>query len=139
MKSKIEQATIKEVDPTPEVKPQKKVTIFIDPEMVGLGGIRVNGKKYIGNVEVSEEQAKDLLRIQSEYWETIKKLKDPSISVRMKSDFQKEALFLADPKENARKTGWTRDYGLLPQKEWEYCSDAFKEYLLSLRKSMYGY
>jgi len=133
--------TPQEVDITPVVKLAKdeNITIFIDPEMVGMTGIRINGKMYLGETTVSKDQAKDLLRIQSEYYETVKKLKDPSISVRMKNDFQKETLFLADPKENERKPGFTRDYGLLGAKEWSYCSDIFKEHLLKMRKQMFGY
>ena len=132
---------IKKVDITPEVKLQKEdlITIFIDPEMVGKQGIRVNGKVYIGQVKCTKEQATDLLRIQEEYWETVKKLKDPNISVRMKNDYQKEVLFLADPKENEGRKGFTRDYGLLGLREWSLCSDAFKTRLLELRMQYYGY
>ena len=130
----------KEVDITPEVKLDKDlVTIFIDPEMVGMTGIRINGKKYLGHVTVSKAQAEDLLRVQSEYWETVKKLKDPSVSVRMKNDYQKETLFLADPKENERKPGFTRDYGLLGAREWSFLNEATKKKFLEQRKMMYGY
>ena len=133
--------TIKPVDTTPEVKVTKeeKVNIFIDPEMVGKQGIQINGKMFIGHVSVPKGQADDLLRIQDEYWETIKKMKDPLVSVRMKNDFQKERLFLADPAVFAGKANFTRDYGLLGQREWNFCTDKFKEYLLDVRKSLYGY
>jgi len=133
--------TIKAVDSTPEVKPNPKeemVTIMIDKEMTS-GGIRINDKLYVGNVTVSKAQAEDLLRIQDEHWETVKKLKDKNVIVRMKNDFQKERLFLADPNEHARNRNFTRDYGLLGQLEWSYCSPAFKERLLSMRKQLYGY
>jgi len=103
------------------------------------GGIRVNGKLYVGNVKVTKGQAEDLLRIQEEYFETKKKLMDKNISVRMKSDEQKERLFLADPEENEGKRGFSRDYGLLPVQEWNYCKPAFKEYLLRMRKQLYNY
>ena len=103
------------------------------------GGIRINGKLYVGNVKVSQGMAEDLARIQEEYFETKLKLMDKNVSVRMKSDFQKENLFLADPKENAGKVGFTRDYGLLGATEWSYCAPKFKEYLLDTRKSLYGY
>ena len=131
---------IKEVDITPEVKLEKEalVDVMIDREMTD-GGIRINGKLYVGKVKVTEGQANDLLRIQDEYFETKKKLIDKTITVRMKSDFQKEKLFLADPKENGSKRGFTRDYGLLTQTEWNYCSEAFKQHLLEIRKQMYGY
>lgn len=134
-------ATINEVSTEPKVTPEKEkmVTILIDPQMVGKTGIRINGKMYIGKVTVPESQADDLLRIQEEYWETVKKLKDPQVTVRMKSDFQKEKLFLADPDENARKATFTRDYGLLGAKEWSYCSETFKKHLLDMRKQLYGY
>lgn len=123
-----------------DVKPNNMdlVSVHIDRQMTD-GGIRINGKLYVGNVKVSEEQAEDLLRIQEEYFETKKKLMEPNISVRMKSDFQKEALFLADPKQNEGKKGFTRDYGLLPRQEWEYCKPAFKEHLLDQRLAMFGY
>jgi len=131
---------IKEVDVTPEVKLEKEemVSVLIDREMTD-GGIRINGKLYVGKVKVPEGQAKDLLRIQDEYFETKKKLIDKTISVRMKSDFQKEKLFLADPKENARKSNFTRDYGLLGEREWSFCTEAFKTHLLDMRKQLYGY
>jgi hypothetical protein len=116
----------------------EKVRILVDKDMTD-GGIRVNGKLYVGYVNVSEEQAKDLLRIQEEYFETKKKLLDRTVHVRMKNDFQKEMLFLADPKENEGKRGWTRDYGLLGQIEWSYCSEPFKEHLLTMRKQLFGY
>jgi len=130
----------KEVSITPEVKLEKEelVSILIDREMTD-GGIHVNGKLYVGNLRVPQGQAEDLLRIQEEYFETKKKLIDKNVSVRMKSDFQKELLFLADPKENEMKKGFTRDYGLLPAREWSYCKPAFKEHLLQMRKQMYGY
>lgn len=117
---------------------EEKVTVQIDREMTD-GGIRVNGKLYVGNVRVSKGQAEDLLRIQEEYFETKKKLMDKNVTVRMKSDFQKEVLFLADPKENEGKKNFTRDYGLLGAKEWSYITPVFKEHLLDMRRQMYGY
>ena len=125
--------------PAPAVKGEKMVTIIIDPQFVGKQGIRVNGKIYIGEVTVPEGMAKDLLRIQSEYSETMQKLHDPKVNVRMKSDFQKEALFLADPTEFAGKKGYTRDYGMLPQREWLLCTPDFQKQLLNYRKQLYGY
>ena len=133
-------ATVKEVSTQPEVKLAKDemVMIHIDREMTD-GGIRVNEKLYVGNVKVTKDQAEDLLRIQEEYFETKKKLMDKNQVVRMKNDNQKETLFLADPKENEGKKGFTRDYGLLGAYEWSLCKPAFKEHLLALRKSFYGY
>jgi len=128
----------KVVDTTPKVEAQKLVTILIDRDMCD-GGLMVNGKRYVGKVKVTEDQADDLLRMQEEYFETKKKLTDKNVHVRMKSDFQKEALFLADPKENEMKKNFTRDYGLLGQKEWSYCKPKFKEYLLEQRMQMFGY
>ncbi len=122
----------------PAFKDSDLVTVHIDKDMTD-GGIRVNGKLYVGTVKVSQEQADDLLRIQEEYFETKKKLSDPTVTVRMKSDFQKEKLFLADPDANAGKKNFTRDYGLLGMKEWSYCSDSLKEHLLEQRKQLYGY
>ena len=132
--------TVKGVDTDPEVKLSKQelVTVVIDKEMTD-GGIHVNGKLYVGSVKVSQEQADDLMRIQAEYFETKKKLLDKNAHVRMKSDFQKERLFLADPKENSWKKEFTRDYGLLGQLEWSYCTPGFKEHLLAQRKMMFGY
>jgi len=131
---------VKAVNATSKVVTDKdeKVTIFIDKEMTA-GGIHVNGKLYVGSVTVSKGQAEDLIRIQEEHWETVKKLKDPSVTVRMKNDFQKERLFLADPAENAGKRNFTRDYGLLGVREWSFCTPAFKEELLDKRKQLYGY
>lgn len=133
---------VKPVSIEPEVTLERKseelVTILIDREMTD-GGIRVNGKLYVGQVRVSPDQAKDLLRIQEEYFETKKKLLDKNVTVRMKSDFQKELLFLADPRENEGKKNFSRDYGLLGATEWGYCSEPFKEHLLAMRKQLYGY
>jgi hypothetical protein len=130
------------VVPTPEVKPnvvkEELVSVLIDKEMTD-GGIRINGKLYVGTVKVPQHQAEDLLRIQEEYWETKKKLNDKNVTVRMKNDFQKEKLFLADPKENGNKRGFTRDYGLLGALEWSYCRPEFKEHLLQLRRQLHGY
>ena len=132
--------TVQKVDISPKVKLQKDelVNVMIDKEMTD-GGIRVNGKRYVGQVKVTQEMADDLLRIQEEYFETKKKLLDPNISVRMKNDFQKEALFLADPKEHGMKKNFTRDYGLLGVREWSLCSKKFQEHLLEERKSLYRY
>lgn len=134
------QPVIEEVSTQPEVKLAKDelVTIQIDREMTD-GGIRVNGKLYVGTVKVTQAQANDLLRIQEEYFETKKKLVDKNVHVRMKSDLQKEAMFLADPKENERKPNFTRDYGLLGEREWSYLTPAAKEDFLNKRKALYGY
>jgi hypothetical protein len=136
----MKETTIKEVNTSPEVKLEKEkmVSFLIDREMTD-GGIRINGKLYVGTVKVSEAQAEDLLRIQEEYFETKKKLMDKNVSVRMKSDFQKERLFLADPKESEGRRNFTRDYGLLGAKEWSYCAPKFKEHLLEQRRALYGY
>jgi hypothetical protein len=124
---------------TPVRKEEELENIFIDPEMVGKGGIRVNGKIFVGHIKVPKSIAEDILRIQEEYWETVKKLTDKNISVRMKNDFQKEALFLADPNENANKKGFTRDYGMLPQREFLFCKPSFQKHLLDLRFQLFGY
>lgn len=131
---------IKAVSTEPEVKLEKEetITVRVDREMTD-GGIRINGKLFVGDVKVTKGQADDLMRIQEEYFETKKKLMDKTISVRMKSDFQKEKLFLADPKENEGRKSFTRDYGLLGAKEWSYCSETFKARLLEQRKALYGY
>jgi len=131
---------IEETSTEPEVVLDKQdmVEVVIDREMTD-GGIRVNGKRYVGKVKVSQGQADDLLRIQEEYFETKKKLMDKTVSVRMKSDFQKEKLFLADPKESEGRKNFTRDYGLLGAREWGYCNDTFKQHLLDERKALYGY
>jgi len=115
-----------------------KIIFVVDKDMTD-GGIRINGKLYVGEVTVTREMMKDLKRIQEEYFETKKKLFDPNVKVRMKSDFQKEMLFLADPEVNESKKTFTRDYGLLGATEWQYCSQKFKEHLLAMRKQLYGY
>ena len=53
-------SSIKPVDPTPEVKLSKEemVIVSIDRQMTD-GGIRVNGKLYVGNVKVTKGQAED--------------------------------------------------------------------------------
>ena len=75
---KTETAKLKvDANATPTVeapKAKEELTqVFIDREMTD-GGIRVNGKLYVGNVKVTQGQAEDLLRIQEEYFETKKKL-----------------------------------------------------------------
>ena len=134
------ETVINPVSTAPEIKLAKEdlVQVLIDKDMTD-GGIHVNGKLYVGNVKVTQAQADDLLRIQEEYFETKKKLLDKNVSVRMKSDLQKEAMFLADPAQNENKRGFTRDYGLLGAKEWSYIHPKFKEELLSKRRQLYGY
>ena len=71
---KTETAKLKvDANATPTVeapKAKEELTqVFIDREMTD-GGIRVNGKLYVGNVKVTQGQAEDLLRIQEEYFET---------------------------------------------------------------------
>ena len=127
------------IEPQVILDKEEFINIFIDPEMVGKTGIRINGKLYIGHLKVKKSLADELLRIQEEYWETVKKLSDKDVSVRMKNDFQKETLFLADPNENAGKKGFTRDYGLLGLREWSFLNDNFKQQLLDTRKQLYGY
>jgi hypothetical protein len=85
------------------------------------------------------EHIRCLQRISEEYFETKKKLFDPTISVRMKNDHQKEVLFLADPDQNSMKKTFSRDYGLLGAREWGFCTPAFKAELLEKRMQMYGY
>lgn len=131
------------VSPAPEVKvektaPEEMVDVMVDREMTD-GGITINGKRYVGKVKVTAGMADDLMRIQEEYFETKKKMFDPSVSVRMKNDLQKEALFLADPKVNAGKKNYTQMYGLLPIQEWNYCSPTFKAHLIEQRQALYGY
>ncbi len=116
-----------------------QIVIFLVDKDMTDGGIRINGLRFVGEVEVPRYIAKDLARIQEEYFETKKKLFDPMVRVRMKSDFQKEMLFLVDPEENAEKKTFSRDYGLLGAKEWSYCSPKFKDHLLTMRKQLYGY
>lgn len=138
--TQVDTPTVEEVSVAPQVKLEKDdlVVVHIDRDMTD-GGIRVNGKLYVGNVKVTPEQAADLMRIQEEYWETKKKLTDPNVHVRMKNDYQKEKLFLADPRENSGKKNWTRDYGLLPAIEWSYLTEAAKKDFLSKRYQLYGY
>ncbi len=134
--------TVKAVNPDSEVKVSEVkpelVTIVIDREMTD-GGLIINGKRKVGTIQVTPEEAKDYLRIQEEYNETKKKLMDKNATVRMKNDFQKEALFLAHESEHQSKKGWSRDYGLLPQKEWLLCSDELKDHLLKTRRQIFGY
>lgn len=114
------------------------VLYTVDKDMTD-GGIRINGNLFVGEMEIPRYIARELARIQEEYFETKKKLFDPMIVVRMKSDFQKEMLFLVDPSENEGKKSYSRDYGLLGHREWSFCSPAFKEHLLAMRKQLYGY
>ena len=139
VKTKVPASVAPLAEPTKAEFKDELENIFIDPEMVGKGGIRINGNIYVGHIKVPKKQAEDLLRIQEEYWETVKKLTDKNITVRMKNDLQKESLFLADPNENVNKKGYTRDYGLLPQREWLFCKPEFQQHLLNLRKQLYGF
>ena len=123
---------------TPEIT-QRMVTVNVDRKMTGGTGIIINGTKYLGKVTVREDLGDELMRIQEEHYETIQKLNDKTVSVRMKNDFQKESMFLAHDEDSMKKKGWSRDYGLLPIIEWNYCSPKFKEVLLQKRKEQYGY
>lgn len=134
---------IRETNTAPEVTLERKdieemVTIIIDREMTD-GGLITNGKLMVGEMTLPRHVAEDLQRRQEEYFETKKKLTNKDVTVRMKSDAQKESLFLADPEINQNKATFNRDYGLLGAKEWSYCSETFKQHLLEQRKQMYGY
>lgn len=118
----------------------KLVTIVIDPEMTD-GGIRVNGKRYVGKVEVSQDQADDLLRIQEEYYETKKKLNNPRQFVRTKSDIVKFKRFCVDPAEHEalRHNPTFQKYGLLDPRDYEYLTPTAKEYFKRERFALYAY
>lgn len=135
--------TVVPVNSTPKVilekNPQEEMVTFVVDRKMTDGGIRINGKLYVGPVRVTKTQAEDLQRIQEEYFETKEKMMDKNAYVRMKSDYQKEVLFLADPKENEMKKNFSRDYGLLGPVEWSYCKPAFKQHLLEQRMALYGY
>lgn len=116
------------------------VEVFIDPESTG-GGIWVNEKLFVGMVKVPRDQAQDLLRIQSEYSETVKKLNNPSVFVRTKSDLTKANRFLANPQDHPQlaNTDAFRKYGLLDPRDWGYMTKEGQQRLLDRRKSLYGY
>jgi hypothetical protein len=135
---KVEPVKVEPVKVEEKPKEEEKVLINIDKDTTD-GGIRINGKLYVGNVKVSPGQAEDLMRIQSEYFETKKKLNDTQVHVRMKSDEQKEVLFLADPKLYGMKATFTREYGLLPREEWDYLSPGAKKMFLEHRNQLFGY
>lgn len=128
--------TTEKKEPTSE-KREKMLTIIIDHDETD-GGVMVNGKLYVGEVTVPEEQAKDLLRIIREYKETKTRMNDAKAFVRQKNDFVNERLYLADPRENRGKKGWTDEFGLLDPRQWEFISEQFKEELKSKRKAMFG-
>lgn len=65
-------------------KKETLVEMIVDPEMTD-GGIRINEIKYVGLVKVPKDIAEELSRIQSEYFETKKRISDPSTFIRSKS------------------------------------------------------
>lgn len=119
---------------------EKMVTIVIDPEMTD-GGIRINFKRYVGTVTVTENMATDLLRIQSEYFETKKRLTNPESFIRTKSDFVKFNRFCADPDANKAvfRSDQFQKYGNLDPRDWDYLSPDAKELFKKERMALYNY
>ena len=128
-----------------KVAPSKKkeeniheiVKVYVDPELTGGAGINVNGKIFVGWVEVSKHQADDLMRIQREYQETVKRMHDPSSKITMKNSDQVERLYCANPKDYANNPAFSKEFGLLDPWQWERLPEPFKQYLKDMKKALY--
>ena len=121
-------------------KEEEMVTIVIDPEMTD-GGIRINGKRYVGKVTVTVNQAEDLQRIQMEYYETKKRLTNPDSFIGTKSDIVKFNRYCADPEQNKAifHTDSFQKYGKLDPRDWERLSPGAREMFKAERMALHGY
>lgn len=114
------------------------VTVIIDPKRT-RGGIRVNGKLYVGKVTVSSEQADDLLRIQEEFSATIDKLTEPSTKLRNQNIGTTKKMYMADPTVYGTHPQFSNVYGMLDPFQWQFISDVDKEEWREERLGVYGY
>lgn len=114
------------------------VTIVIDPKMTN-GGITVNGRKYVGTVKVPQEQADDLLRIQTDYFATTQKLNDPSIQLRNQNIETTRKAFIADPGLYGNHPRFSKHNGMTNQFQLNFISEQDLNEWKQERMGLYGY
>lgn len=117
-------------------KEDTMVTIIIDKD---TGGLRTNGKLYVGKVTVPEHLAEDLMRRQEEYLATIKKLTDPSVELRNQSIETTRKAFMADPKVHGNNPRFSKVNGLTTNFQMSVVSEQDKEEWHQERMGLFGY
>jgi hypothetical protein len=95
----------------------------------------------VGEVEVTESEARDIKRRLEEYAEVKAKLNDIDgrVHVREKNKDVIISRFCADPHENTGRKGFTQELGNLDVRDWIAQTDAFKKYLKEYRYALYNY
>ena len=117
---------------------EEMVTIIIDPKRTN-GGIRVNGKNYVGKVKVSAVQADDLMRIQEEYSATIDKLTNPQVKLRNQNIDATRKAFMADPAVYGQHPQFSKAYGLSDMFQMSFISETDRLQWEEERMGLYNY
>ena len=128
----------KEIKPVEAKVTSDLVTIIIDPKRTN-GGVRVNGKRYVGKVSVTSDQAEDLLRIQEEYAASVDKLTNPSTKLRNQSLETSRKAFFADPIQFGSHPRFSKVYGMLDTFQWDFVPEADRLEWQQERMGLYNY
>lgn len=121
-----------------ETQEEEKMLIFIDPKRTN-GGLRTNGKNYVGKITVPVHFAEDLLRRQEEYAATISKLTDPSVKLRNQNIDISRKMFMADPQSYGNHPKFSRITGMLDAFQLEFVSPKDLEEWKEERMGLYNY
>lgn len=123
-----------------EAKPVKEgmVLHFVDPKRTN-GGIRINGKLYVGRVQVTPEQSEDLFRIEREYSATIDKLTSPEVVLRNQSIETTRKAFMADPNLYGNHPRFSKRFGLTTAFQMENVSETDRLEWEEERMGLYNY
>lgn len=114
------------------------MTVIVDHKATD-GGITINGTKYIGEVTVKKDIARQIITNMQEYAEVKNKMFDPSQKIRNKNGFVTERAYLADPAEHTGNPRFSMEFGLLDPWQWQFVAEPEKERLRKLKTSIYGY
>lgn len=138
----MENSEDKIIDTIPSVGSKKKetdmITIFVDRKET-MGGISINGKRYIGEITVPRPLGREIMRIAAEFKETRNKLNDPSQKIRHKNSQVIENLYLANPEDHAGNPNFSREFGLLDPWQWQFIIEPERKRLKELKRSYYDY
>lgn len=129
---------VKEKSETGVIEKEELVTIIIDPKRTS-GGLRTNGKLFVGKVKVSQEMADDLLRRQEEYAATTAKLTDPSVKLRNQNIDVSRKMFIADPGVFGNHPKFSKINGMLDHFQLQFISETDLDEWRQEREGIYGY
>jgi predicted glycosyltransferase len=115
---------------------EKMVTIMIDKR---TGGLRTNGKLYVGKVTVREDIADDLIRRQNEYLATLDKINDPSVKLRNQSIEVTRKAFIADPSVFGNHPQFSKVNGMCDPFQLQFISPVDLDEWKAERLGLYGY